>query len=232
MERKKIAIAALVIGVLGIALEAVQIVLYESHLSAEWSYPASQWNYLAFFTVITNLMVDLWLVAVALSVFFKWKRVYSFLTLPAIQGALVLYISTVGIVYCTLLFWFIGPYSMELWWANLIDMWNHLILPVGAVILFWLTPHTRKLNKSTVGWWLVWPVVYFLLSEIRGLVWDWYPYPFLKPSWFLFPFGITVTVGCFVGIGFLIVWLHNKKVDKLTKTCPYSNTCKVKNKSA
>ena len=211
MGTRRFAIFAFIIGILGIAFEIVQIVLYESHLSQEWCYPANAWNYLAFFTVITNLLVDLWLITIGIAVFAKWKHIYKFLTKPEIQGALVLYIATVGIVYCAFLFWFIGGYSMDLWWANLIDMWNHFILPIGMMIVWFCVPHKEKIQWSTLLYWLIFPLVYFILSEIRGLVSGWYPYPFFRPSWVIFPIGIFVSTSCFVGIGTIIIWFHNKK---------------------
>jgi len=212
MNTKRFALVALIIGSVGIAFEVLQIVYYESHLSNEWCYPATSWNYLAFFTVITNLLVDLWLILVGLSVFTKRHRLYKFLTMPEIQGALVLYIATVSIIYCVFLFWFVGAYSLDLWWANIIDMWNHLLLPLAMVILWIWVPHKKQIRWSTLLYWLVIPFVYFILSEIRGLFFDWYPYPFLRPSWILFPVGITVTTLCFTGVGALIIWAHNRKV--------------------
>ena len=216
MHTKRFAIIALIVGTFGIACEVAQIILYESHLSTEWSYPASQWNYLAFFTVITNLMVDVWLILLGLSVFCKWKKLFKFLTYPHIQGALVVYIATVSIVYCALLFWFIGPYSLQLWWANIIDMWNHLILPLTMIVLWFFIPREIPMKWGTLLYWLIFPFVYFILSEIRGIVWDWYPYPFLRPSWIMFPLGILVTTACFVGVGSFLIWFHNKKVKEKT----------------
>ncbi|MDR0462196.1 MAG: Pr6Pr family membrane protein [Christensenellaceae bacterium] len=211
MSTKRFATVALVIGLVGIAFEITQVVLYDSHLSMEWCYPASAWNYLAFFTVITNLLVDLWLITVGVCVLCKFSKVYKFLTAPAIQGAIVLYIATVSIIYCVFLFWFIGAYSLTLWWANIIDMWNHLILPVTMIVLWFTVPHKEKLQWSTLLYWLVFPFVYFVLSEIRGLIFDWYPYPFFRPSWVMFPLGIFITTACFLGVGAVIIWLHNKK---------------------
>jgi hypothetical protein len=213
---------ALLLGIVGIAVEVLQIILYDTHLSMEWCYPANSWNYLAFFTVITNLTVDLWLVLLGISILFKFARMKHLLINPAIQGALVTYIATVGVVYCCLLFWFIGPYSMALWWANAIDMWNHLILPLAMITLWVLMERSRashgKLRKITLLYWMIWPILYLILSEIRGLVWDWYPYPFLRPSWIMFPLGIVVTSGCFVAAGALIIWRHNKLIHR--HACP------------
>jgi len=208
-------VGAVCMGLVGIAVEILQIIFYETHLSNEWCYPANSWNYLAFFTVITNLLVDTWFVLLGASLLFNIDRLRRFLTKPAIHGALVMYIATVGVVYCCLLFWFIGPYSMTLWWANFIDMWNHLLLPLAMIALWVYMEKTRTegrpLPRLTLLWWMIPPIVYLILSEIRGLVWDWYPYPFLRPSWIMFPLGIIITSGCFVAAGAIILWLHNKK---------------------
>jgi len=215
MNTKRFAVVAIVIGLLGIMFEITQIVMYETHLSQEWCYPANQWNYLAFFTVITNLLVDLWLIMVGVSVLCKLGKLNRFLTAPEVHGGLVLYIATVGIVYCVFLFWFIGSYSLDLWWANIIDMWNHFILPVFMIALWFCVKPARKIKWGTILYWLVFPFAYFVLSEIRGLIFDWYPYPFFRPSWVLFPLGIFITTTCFVGMGSLIIWLHNRRVKKV-----------------
>jgi len=214
MNTKRFAIAALIIGITGIAFEITQIILYDSHLSTEWCYPATQWNYLAFFTVITNLLVDVWLIVLAIAIFTKRDRLYKLLTKPEIQGALVLYISTVGIIYCVFLFWFIGAYSSSLWWANIIDMWNHLILPVFIIVLWFCVPHKKPMKWRTILYWLIFPFIYFVLSEIRGIIFDWYPYPFFRPSWIMFPLGILITTTFFVGLGFIVIWLHNRKAKQ------------------
>ena len=217
MNTKRFAVVALIIGAIGIAMEVLQIVFYESHLSAEWSYPGTRWNYLAFFTVIINLAVDVWFILLGLSVFFKWKRVHEFLTRPEIMGALVVYITTVSIVYCALLFWFIGPYSVGLWWANIIDMWNHLVLPIIMVSIWFFVSPTKRIEWITLLYWQILPFIYLMLSLIRGLIWDWYPYPFLRPSWILFPAGIVVSAICFVGFGAIIIWLNNRRIPTQTK---------------
>ena len=212
MRTKRFAAGIFAVGILGLACEAAKIVFYDSHISMEWCYSVSRWNYLAYFTVITNFAVDLWMIVLAITIFAKKERLHVFLTLPQIQGALVLYIGTVSIVYCVFLFWFIGPFSSNLWWANVIDMWSHLILPAFMFGIWVLTPAPKtKIKYHTLLFWLIPPLVYFILSEIRGLVSDWYPYPFFRPSLIMFPVGILISITCFVVVGFLIILLQNRK---------------------
>jgi len=211
VDTKRFAVAALLIGLLGIALQAVQIATYDEYLSTEWSYAASQWNHLAFFTVIINFTVDVWLVLIAISIFFKLKKLYLRLTAPSLHGALVLYILTVSLIYCGFLFWFIGPYSMELWWGNIIDMWNHFIVPLFMVLVFWFAKITRPMPLRCLWYWQVFPLIYFLFSLIRGLITEWYPYPFFKPSLIIFPIGVVLVTATFIGLGYAIIRLHNAK---------------------
>jgi len=212
VKKKRFAAAILIIGLLGIACEVTKIVLYDEQISLEWCYSVNQWNYLAYFTVIINLLVDLWLITLSISILVKKKRLYEFLILPHVQGALVLYISSVCLVYCLFLFWFIGPFSESLWWANVMDLWSHLLLPAAMMGIWFIVPHTQVLRWRMLFFWLVLPIIYIILSEVRGLISDWYPYPFFRPSWVLFPVGIFITSACFIGIGSLIITFHNKKV--------------------
>ena len=213
MNTKWFGVVALLVGLLGISFEVIQIVFYESHLSQEWSYPGNRWNYLGFFTVIVNILVDIWFVLLAIAILFNKKGLFNFLTKPWLVGALTVYIATVGVIYCALLFWFIGPYSTSLWWANVIDMWNHLLLPVIIVVTWFFIPREKPMKWITLLYWMIFPLVYLALTMFRGFVWDWYPYPFLRPSWVLFPLGILTTTACLIIAGSLCIWYHNKKTQ-------------------
>ena len=212
MDTKRFALAALLIGLSGIALQAVQIATYDKYLSTEWSHATSRWNHLAFFTVITNFIIDVWLIVIAFSVFFKLKKLHVFFTSPSVHGAVVLYILAVSVIYCGLLFWFIGPYSQKLWWGNVIDMWNHFAMPLFMVLVFWFTKHSKPIRLRHLWFWQIFPFVYFLFSLIRGLITEWYPYPFFKPSWIAFPIGIVMVTAVFVGLGYALIRLHNRKI--------------------
>ena len=201
----------ILLGVIGLIGEISLIVTYEKHLSREWSHPMTRWNYLAFFTQITNITVNLWLIAVGLALLLTLKRKYRFLTKPHIQGALTLYILVVGLIYCGILFWFLEPYSAAHWWGNVINIWHHIVVPIGMVVLFWKMPHRGNVRKRTLWFWMIFPITYLIFSEIRGLVDGWYPYPFLDPASPLFPVGLITLILIFIGLGFAMIWFHNAK---------------------
>ena len=207
------------LGVLGIVFELVLIFTFESHLSQEWEHPESRWDLLAFFTQMTNLLVDIWIILVGIALLFNLKRKYKFLTKPHIQGALTLYIFIVGLIYCGILVWFTGFYSAAYWWGNVVNVWHHLIVPTGMVVLWMRMPHNDLIRKRTLLLWLIYPITYLIFSEIRGLLVGWYPYPFLDPSsGILFPFGLITLVVVFIGFGFAFIWYNNVKVRQANKT--------------
>lgn len=214
MYTKRFAVIAILVGLAGIVAELTQIITYDNFISNEWSYPESKWNYLSFFTTLTNLTIDFWLIFIALSVFTKSQRVFNALTAPAVMGALVVYIGTVSIVYCTLLFWFIGPFSAALWWGNLIDMWHHLLVPLFVALTWWLSPKPRALPLKMLGLWIIFPLIYFAVVEIRGLLTGWYPYPFLRPSWIMFPIGVSATIACILLLSWAVITINNRHTKR------------------
>jgi hypothetical protein len=198
-------------GVIGIVGEAVLIATYDKHLSLENSFPGTRWNQLAFFTQATNIAVDIWFIAVGVALLFGFAKFYKFLTKPHIQGALTLYIFVVGVIYCGVLVWFTGLYSASLWWGNVVNFWHHLVVPIGMVVLFWRMPHCTHVSAVNVVWWMIYPMVYLIFAELRGLVDGWYPYPFLDPRFPLFPLVLAMLIGIFAGLSFLMIFLHNRK---------------------
>ena len=222
LRTKRILGALLIaLGILGIVCELVLVLTYKKYLSRDWSQPMTRWNLLAFFTQITNIVVNTWLILVGIALLFNLKRKYKFLTKPHIQGALTLYIFVVGLIYCGILFWFTEPYSPEHWWGNFVNIWHHLIIPTGMVILWWRMPHQGHIRKRTLLYWMIYPIAYLIFSEIRGLVIRWYPYPFLDPSsGILFPLGLISLAIVITGFGYAFIWFHNAKVRKTHKKTP------------
>jgi len=217
-QRTKKILAGLLIaaGVLGIVCEMILIITYDQYLSFEWAYPETRWNFLAFFTQITNITVDIWMILVGVSVLFNRAKLYKFLTKPQIQGALSLYILVVGAIYCGVLLPISRDlYSAAYWWGNVINAWHHLVVPVGMVVLWCVMPHEGRLKKRTMWFWMIYPIAYLLFSEIRGLVVGWYPYPFLDPkSGPLFPIGLVSLTSVFIILGFAFIWYHNRRAKK------------------
>jgi len=233
LESKAFAPAALALGLMGIAVKLAAIFTYDGYLI--WEYPAllSGWNNLAFFTYTTNIMVDAWLLLMAVSVFFKLSRMKVFLAKVSVQGFLTAMIIVVGFLYCGILFWFDELYSWGLWWGNYITFWHHIITPAFMLLFFFHPADKAKLSLKNLALWLAYPAAYLAFTMIRGGIIHWYPYPFLNPAWETFadlhmdprigvPLCIVVLFLFILSVGFLALKIHNRRVSKSSQVCTES----------
>jgi hypothetical protein len=126
-------------------------------------------NYFSFFTIETNLLV-----ALVLTISCARPQAEQFLTTPSVTSALVVYIVVVGVVYAVLLRHLWHPHGLQL----LADIALHDAIPL-LYPFYWLA-FLRKgsLRWSDPAWWLVFPVLYFLYSMLRGAAFGIYLYPF------------------------------------------------------
>lgn len=132
------------------------------------------WNYLGFFTILTNLLVAITLTRVV--------RARGFGATPSdlstITGV-VLAIAIVGVAYHTLLSGRV-PAMGPLWWTA--DRMLHYLTPT-ATVMWWLVfvpTHTLRYRDPLA--WLVFPVSYLVYALGRGAIDGWYPYFFIDVS--------------------------------------------------
>jgi hypothetical protein len=138
-------------------------------LVRDLSVPAHLIEYFSYFTIETNLLI-----ALALTIFCARPQAAQFLTRPSVKSALVVYIIIVGVVYAVLLRNLWHPQGMQL----LADVVLHDAIPF-LYAFYWLV----FLPKGSLRWtdpvtWLVYPVLYFLYSMLRGAAFGTYLYPF------------------------------------------------------
>lgn len=123
----------------------------------------------SYFTVLSNVLVCV--VAVLL------------VTQPTRDGRLfrvarldaVLCIAVTGIVYNTVL-----TGLVELSAAGAVSNFLlHVLSPVLVVVGWVLFGPRPRIDRSTVGWSLVAPLLWIAYTFVRGELVDWYPYPFL-----------------------------------------------------
>jgi len=125
------------------------------------------WLFLAYFTVLTNLLVALVATRAA-----AWAD--GGIDLPG-RGCAVASIVVVGIGYHLLLRDAWNPQGLQ-WLADLL---LHYATPLAA-LLWWLAlpPRGRIVANAPLRW-LAWPVLYVAYAMVRGAVSGFYPYPFI-----------------------------------------------------
>ena len=133
------------------------------------------WRFLAFFTILTNLMVAVVSTVSALAPGSAFGR---FVDGANVRAAVLLYIGTVGIIYHLLLAGLWNPQG----WQLVADKLLHTATPV-LVGLGWLLFDTKGgLSFRALPLYLVYPVGYTLYALARGAGDGFYPYPFIDVS--------------------------------------------------
>jgi hypothetical protein len=172
-------------------------------LVKDLSIPANLINYTSFFTIETNLLV-----AIVLTIFCARPQAEQFLTRPSLTSALVDYVIIVGVVYALLLRNLWHPHGLRL----LADIALHDAIPI-LYPFYWLVFMPRGgLRWSDPAWWLVFPVLYFLYSMLRGAAFGIYLYPFFDVAQLGFARvsmnGIGLLAG-FFGLGVVLTALDH-----------------------
>jgi hypothetical protein len=167
MERRQVlAIARAIFGVLVVVAIAYQA---KSLIDGGFFRPL---RYFAFFTILSNLFgAVLFLVLAA-----RWRATRTH-TFDVLRGAAVLYLVITFIVVLVLLSG--AELQVAVPW---VDFVVHKLFPVVVVIDWLIDPPSTDVRLRDVALWLVFPLVWVVLTLARGAVDHWYPYPFLDPA--------------------------------------------------
>jgi len=199
-------------GVLGIVAVAVQYWLV-THGKGGALLPASTVHFFSFFTIVTNLLAALAMLA---PVFAPDSRLGQFFDRPSVRTAIVGYIVIVGTVYYALLRKIDNATGLHLYFEYVL----HYVMP-PLFVLDWLL----FVPKGEVGWRngldaLAYPLAYLAWTLVHGAYASWYPYPFIDVLKLGYPRMLSNTAGLI--LAFLALELALVAVDRLIKQ--YQNT--------
>lgn len=244
IEKKCFAIIAIIVGVFGLLLMTHHIVSYEAILRPRMDFLLEHKiitngingiTFLRMFTNESNIFVDVFFILFGLGVL-GVKPLYKFTHNERLRSMITLYICVTGIIYFTVLLPFSEsfPWEKTIWFSNIVNIWNHLIIPV-LFTAFWFSPVEMKIFKTAKTSLpnLIFPSFYFIVCIILGAIDGFYPYPFLSghQMWdMLFknkPYNPAVGVvlllvallilACiFFGVSCGLFGIHNKRVKKLS----------------
>jgi hypothetical protein len=163
--------AAGIIAAIGwAALLAQTFVAYGEALRLGGGAVIAVWRVLAFYTILTNILVATVLTLIALDRWPKW--------LPAkawVLGGLAVQMVIVGIVYHAVLANLWQPKGLH-WWA---DQGLHSVVPALLALYWAMFAPKSGLTYRDAAVWLIYPLGYFIYAMLRGTLEGWYPYPFL-----------------------------------------------------
>jgi uncharacterized membrane protein len=153
-------------------------------------------EYFSYFTVLSSLINVIVLVSGGV-IAVRWRRDTEFFT--AVRMSTVAYAAVTAVVYNLLLRDLPGDGFVGLAWPGEV---LHVWIPV-FIVLDWLFGPGRP----ALGWGRIWlaigfPLAWVAFTLVRGVVTDWYPYPFLDPDG---PEGPVSVIVYIVAIAFFII---------------------------
>jgi hypothetical protein len=141
--------------------------------SADFASPlATVWRFLAFFTILTNLMVG---IVSAVSAIAPNSASGRLLTGANTRAGVALYIGLVGVIYHLLLSGLWDPQG----WQKIADLLLHTATPVMMAIAWIFFDAKKDLTLKALPQIIVYPVAYTVYAMIRGAGDGFYPYPFI-----------------------------------------------------
>lgn len=181
-------------------------------LLARWTSGASLLgglvNYFSFFTVLTNTLVAVVLTCVATRQPSKGR---TFFLQPWVTSGIAVSIIVVGVAYNLLLRQLWQPQGLQ-WLAN--EM-LHDVMPVLFTLYWWFCVPKGSLRVRHIGVWVLYPVLYFAYTLLRGHLLGVYPYPFIDVE--KLGYAQAFINACGVLAGFVLVALIIVGVDRWRK---------------
>jgi uncharacterized membrane protein len=160
---------------------------------------------LSFFTIQSNILAAITSAQLARNPDSD-GRIWRVVRLDALFG-----ITVTGIVYTTVLARIHEPKGWEQVSTNVVF---HYIVPL-ATVLGWLAfGPRRRVDARVILWSLVWPVLWFAYTLIRGAASKWYPYPFVDASSHGYPQVLVnaLLVTLVLGAVAALFWLGDRKL--------------------
>ena len=132
--------------------------------------PETLVRFFSFFTILTNILVAMYLSIVA-----SQKEEHGFWFRSSTATAIAIYILVVGIVYNVVLRQLWAPVALQ----KIVDELLHLVVPLLYFVYWFLYVSPMLFAWKTALYWLLYPFVYLVFVLIRGSFSNYYPYPFL-----------------------------------------------------
>lgn len=129
-------------------------------------------TYFGFFTILSNLSAAL---ALTLPPLRPRSVVSRFFVRPGVHTAVAAYLVIVGIAYAALLRRTWDPQGVQL----VVDHVLHDAMPLLFLAWWWFCVPKHSLAWAEIPYWLLFPVMYFVATLVRGALTGTYPYPFI-----------------------------------------------------
>jgi hypothetical protein len=169
-------------------------------------WPYGLWMYVAFFTVTTNLLVAVASLIVAVAPDSRrGRKLGNPDSLTGIAASIIL----VCITYNAILAGLWKPHG----WQLAADLALHDVVPILFVVFWWIAVPRGSIRFRRAALWALYPIAYFAYAMLRGLVTDFYPYPFINVRELGFFWVIVNALGVLLAFFIILTVLTGVKVS-------------------
>ncbi|WP_090180558.1 Pr6Pr family membrane protein [Pseudomonas arsenicoxydans] len=201
VARRRVVAVAAVLGWAGLSIQ-LYLILY-SRWSLEASLLGGLLSFFSYFTVLTNTLVATVLTCEWTS---RESAARRWFLQPWVSSGIAVSIAVVGLAYSLLL--------RHLWhpegWQFLADELMHDVMPLLFLAYWWCCVPKGTLRVGHIGRWVIYPLVYFAYSLLRGHELAVYPYPFIDVDKLGYPQVFVNAAGLLAGfvlISLLVIGL-------------------------
>ena len=203
--KRFVAVAALA-GWAGLAIQ--QYLIFYSRWESGASLLGGLINFFSFFTVLTNTLA---VVVLSYALVNRRSAARRFFLAPAVSSAIAASIVVVSLAYNLLLRHLWTPEGFQF----IADELLHDVMPLLFLIYWWRYVPKGTLCVTHVGWWVIYPLVYFGYALLRGDLLGQYQYPFIDVSTLGYP-QVFVNAGGILA-GFVLIALMLVGLDRVLK---------------
>ena len=204
---KRYVAAAALAGWAGLAIQQY-LILYSRWL-VDASLLGGLVNFFSFFTVLSNTLAA---VVLSYALVSRPSAGRSFFLQPAVSSGVTVSIVVVGLAYSVLLRHLWSPEG----WQFIADELLHDVMPLLFLGYWWFCVPKGTLRLKHIGYWVIYPLVYFAYVLLRGHELGQYQYPFIDVGALGYP-QVFMNAGGILA-GFIVIALAMVGLDKRLKS--------------
>ena len=165
-------------------------------------------NFFSFFTVLTNTLAA---VVLSYALVNRPSAARRFFLFPVVSSGIAVSMVVVGLAYSLLLRHLWSPGG----WQFIADELLHDVMPLLFLGYWWFCVPKGTLRLKHIGYWVIYPLVYFAYVLLRGHELGQYQYPFIDVGALGYP-QVFMNAGGIL-VGFVLVALALVGLDKILK---------------
>jgi hypothetical protein len=195
LHRRFVVVAAM-LGWAGLSIQ--MYLIFHSRWTLGASLIGGLVSFFSYFTVLSNTLVATVLTCAVTS---RESAARRWFLQPWVSSGIAVSIAVVSLAYNLLL--------RHLWhpegWQWLADELLHDVMPLLFLVYWWSCVPKGRLRVGHIGLWVIYPLVYFAYSLLRGHLLAVYPYPFIDVEKLGYP-QVFINAGGLL-VGFVVIAL-------------------------